>query len=404
MPDRRYKIIFVSPHGTDDPKAASGTAYFFSRALNNYIGDVQSCGALRSRYMDTKDLRGLFSPWTWLYLFNKAEEIFWRVLGRKHPWYQTPSVAKYLAKKIEKKLETGDFDLLIADKASVEIAFLKTDLPIVYFSDATFHAMLDYYPSHINLSPRSCRFGEMFEAKALQRADVFVPYSRWAAESAVRDYGVAPEKIRRINFHVRYLEEAQSEVVPERTLDVCKLLFVGVDWERKGGDIAVEAMKLLNQMGVPSRLLVCGCPVPEEYRADSRIEEIGFLDKTSPQGKKRYQELFDSSSFFILPTRAECLGLVFADALASGLPVLATDTGGIPDVVEDGETGFLLPLSAEGREYAEKIKNVWLNRALYKKFENKSRERFKERFSTEIWKREMNAVIEQALKPRMPAR
>ena len=69
---------------------------------------------------------------------------------------------------------------------------------------------------------------------------------------------------------------------------------------------------------------------------------------------------------------------MFCEASAFGLPLITTNTGGIPTIVEDGVNGYKLPLEATGREFAKKIIEVYSNTALYNKMRISSRNKFDE--------------------------
>lgn len=94
---------------------------------------------------------------------------------------------------------------------------------------------------------------------------------------------------------------------------------------------------------------------------------------------------FLTSHFFILPSRAECAALAFCDANAYGLPVMTTNTGGITSFVKDGHNGYTLSLSAGGKEFAEKIKEVINNPELYKTLVYNSRKEFEQRLNWDAW-------------------
>ena len=69
-------------------------------------------------------------------------------------------------------------------------------------------------------------------------------------------------------------------------------------------------------------------------------------------------EILLQTDFLVLPTRAECAGIVYSEAAAYGIPSITTNTGGIGDCVQDGVTGFTLPLSATITDYADLIVSI----------------------------------------------
>ena len=87
----------------------------------------------------------------------------------------------------------------------------------------------------------------------------------------------------------------------------------------------------------------------------------------------------------ILPTRSDCVPMVLAEANAFGLPVVTTQTGGIPSIVREGENGFMLPLSARGSDYAKVIAEIYLDDQRYAKLVTSSRAAFDARLNWDAW-------------------
>lgn len=123
------------------------------------------------------------------------------------------------------------------------------------------------------------------------------------------------------------------------------ILFVGIDWNRKGGPDLVEAFKLVLQAHPDARLTIVGCK-PEIDLPNCDI--VGRL----PLGEigKYYQR----ASVFCLPTTLEPFGIVFIEALSHKLPVVATNIGAIPDFVLEGENGYLVA-PRDVKRLAEKL-------------------------------------------------
>ncbi|MGW8266640.1 MAG: N-acetyl-alpha-D-glucosaminyl L-malate synthase BshA [Longimicrobiales bacterium] len=97
---------------------------------------------------------------------------------------------------------------------------------------------------------------------------------------------------------------------------------------------------------VPARLVMVG-DGPERPRALERAEELGVSDRVLFLGKHQsVDELLACADLFLLPSKNESFGLAALEALSCGTPVIASDTGGLPEVVTHGETGFLFPLGA----------------------------------------------------------
>ncbi|MFC1574578.1 N-acetyl-alpha-D-glucosaminyl L-malate synthase BshA [Gemmatimonadota bacterium] len=133
---------------------------------------------------------------------------------------------------------------------------------------------------------------------------------------------------------------------------------------------------------VPSRLVLVG-DGPERPRAVERAEELGVSQQVLFLGKHAsVDELLACADLFLLPSRNESFGLAALEALACGAPVIATDMGGIPELVRHGETGFLFPLGAV-EEMAEAGVKLLRDPQLWTRFSEAARADAVERFSSE---------------------
>ncbi|MBI3812200.1 MAG: glycosyltransferase family 4 protein [Nitrospirae bacterium] len=283
------------------------------------------------------------------------------------------------------KLIQERYDLVFAPGAATEIAFLDTDVPIIYLSDATFPLLHNYYPKFSNLLKTSIRDAYRIEELALKKAALILYPTEWAANSAVSDYHVDKAKIHVIPFGANFDKIPNREVVLKREKsDLCRLLFLGVDWERKGGDIAFETHLELEKLGIRSELIICGCIPPQEFLYE-RMTVIPFLDKNHPGQRQRLAELFLASDFLMLPTRNDCYGIVFCEASAFGLPIITTRTGGVPGVVTDGQNGYMLPLNARGVEYAKVISSIFHDDRHYSRLVRASRRIYEEKLNWDSW-------------------
>jgi glycosyltransferase involved in cell wall biosynthesis len=310
-------------------------------------------------------------------------------------------VLSYLYGRLFRKaiLNSG-CDIVFAPVASLEIAYLRSPVPLIYMSDATFRAIENYYEAFIRMHPLSRWEGNRLETNAIARADALIYSNDWAARSAVNDYGVNPEKIHVIPFG------ANMDAIPSRedlrtgsTDGKCRLLFVSREWKRKGGPIAYETLLALRQRGVDAELTVVGCD-PAISGAHPSLRVIPFLDKNIPEQKKFLADLYFDSDIFLLPTRAECSAIVFCEASAYGLPTVSTDTGGTATIIVEGVNGLLLPQEAGGEEYAELIARLWNDPVAFKKMRQTSRERYEAVLNWSAWAAGVRGVMDGLLTSR----
>ena len=132
--------------------------------------------------------------------------------------------------------------------------------------------------------------------------------------------------------------------MPGRLKTPWKIFFSGVDWQRKGGDRAVAIINELVKLGQPCELIVAGVVAPSYAvtAANFPIQSLGRLSLNQPGNRERLGNLLHDSTFLLVPSTAEALGLVYCEALGAGVPSLGTATGGVSDAVRDGITGLLI--------------------------------------------------------------
>jgi len=118
------------------------------------------------------------------------------------------------------------------------------------------------------------------------------------------------------------------------------ILFVGVQFERKGGDALLRAFANLRTRHPQARLIVIG-PKTFSYQADG-VEWWGYLRKEEPSEWKKLVEAYADADVFCLPTRYEPFGIAFVEAMMFGLPCVGTRTSAVPEIIQDGTTGFLV--------------------------------------------------------------
>jgi glycosyltransferase involved in cell wall biosynthesis len=173
-------------------------------------------------------------------------------------------------------------------------------------------------------------FKHRMNVLAFRSATQLFPWSNWARQSLMRDYGVDSEKIEVIPPGVdttTWRPAAKDSTGPLR------ILFVGGDLYRKGGHFLLQAFRSLAP-GSAELILVTKSQLPEE----PGVSVYNNLQPNSPE----LRQLFQSSDVFVLPTVAEAFGIAAIEAGAAGLAAIVTAVGGLTDIVVDGENGFLI--------------------------------------------------------------
>lgn len=275
------------------------------------------------------------------------------------------------------------------------LPYLPPQLPVIFYTDATHRLLVGYYWRK-ELTNKVIEHGERCEQAGIFRATLNLRSSRWAANSVVNDYGFPPERTYVLEFGANIDD---SDLTPNTATytsgETVNILFSGVEWKRKGGDVAVETVRLLNEWGIKARLVIAGIrKLPEPYEGLPYIDYVGFLDKNHPEEYRRYVQLWQETHLFLLPTRAECAGIVFCEASAYGVPIFTYDTGGTGDYVIDGVNGYKLPTTASAADFAACIKQHLNTTSLHTLHEGGLR-LYKEKLNWAAWGRRFREIMQE---------
>ncbi len=162
------------------------------------------------------------------------------------------------------------------------------------------------------------------------RAAGLVAWSHWAADSLVDDYGA--DRSRILVAHPGAPDGFFAIPRPETTATRPRILFVGGDFARKGGDVLLEAFAPL--AGKAELLLVTDTTLRAAW-------SVRRCPGVRP-GSRALHDAFASADIFCLPTRGDCTSVAIGEAMAAGLPVVTTRVGSNAETVRHNETGLLV--------------------------------------------------------------
>jgi len=291
------------------------------------------------------------------------------------PFVEPPVLRDY-ADQISRMLSNSKSDVVLCPENAIPIAYLESLQPIVLWTDAPLAASLNFYAWLSNLCSETEKSILAMEKSALDRCKLVIFLSDWAAQTAIETYKIDSAKIRVVpwgaNIECDRTDDDVNSIVESKVPSPCKLLFVGVEWFRKGGDTALEVVKELNKLGWNTELLVVGCQPIAIEPLPSFVKTIGFINKYTPEGINKMNRLFCESHFLIMPSRADISPHVLGEANSFGLPCIATKIGGIPTIVRDNLNGKTFPLNADISEYCTCITSLMTNYSEYKRLARSS--------------------------------
>jgi starch synthase len=240
------------------------------------------------------------------------------------------------------------------------------------------------------------------ERSAILDADAVIAVSTGTKEDILRAYPVDPEKIHVIYNGIdlqQYQRTPDISALVEHGVDpaIPYVLFVGRITRQKGVTHLVDAIRYL-----PSdvQVVLCaGAPDTPEIAAELQLKVakarafnpgVIWIDKML--GKQEAIQLYSHATVFCCPSVYEPFGIINLEAMACRAPVVASATGGIKEVVVDGETGYLVPFDQDpvtsfprdpdkfARDMAARLNDLLADPAKCKRFGEAGRKRAEEKF------------------------
>lgn len=374
----RLRLALITVDDPRDKRSWSGTNYFLYQTLEKYCSDV--------------DILGPYTPQPQKFFAQVFNELSLRLFGRRYDYRHSALFRRALGRYFTKRLQQKNYDAVIVSASTATAAGLKTDLPVFYINDRCIPGAIDYHKILQGLWGFSKRQSIETDRRAIERSKHTIFSSHWAADAARLHKGLDTSSIHVIPFGANIEVDPGTPAPLDFPAQPIKLLFAGVQWENKGGPVALRALEVLLEKGIAAELVVCGCTPPVTH---PQMRVLGFLNKNIPAEFNQLLHEFSTSHFFILPTKFEAYGLVFCESAAYGLPVLAPHTGGIPTIVKHGETGFLFPTNASGEAYAEKIVALLAQPEQWHEMRSNARRRYVDVLNWQSFAGEMNQLLRQ---------
>ncbi|KPV53053.1 hypothetical protein SE17_11875 [Kouleothrix aurantiaca] len=240
------------------------------------------------------------------------------------------------ALEMYRALRHAESDVIFTN-ASVRIFFFRTfrAIPTLIDLDATplqLDRMEAYSTGWRDPRPLAALKWQLFK-RTLDAAARVQAWSHWAKQSLIDDYDVPGEKIIVTPPGV-CLNFWQPNTTMRPNDKVLRVLFVGADFRRKGGNLLLEWFRQRQQPNCELHVVT-----REPVASGNGI----FVYTDMKPNSQRLLALYQQSDLFVLPSIGECFGIATIEAMAAGLPVIASDVGGTADIIQAGHNGYIVP-------------------------------------------------------------
>jgi len=248
------------------------------------------------------------------------------------------AVSRHVRAQVDELRRRQPLDALVVNTQSValELADLAQEMPVFVCLDATFTQLARsrwFAPNMLArlLQPVTLATLWRKERELFRAARALLPWSERAEFSLVEDCGVEPERIFRLPPSVIPPPRPRAA---RREHQLPQVLFVGGDFKRKGGPLLLECFH---------QHLTGACELHIVTESDVAPEEGVVVHRGVKAGSDAWRERWEQADLFVFPSTLETFGIVLVEALAFQVPVVASDVGAAPEVLDDGDAGWLLP-------------------------------------------------------------
>lgn len=296
-------------------------------------------------------------------------------------FWRTPYIFHQIKKLIQEHISPADYCFSFQMQSLFDGSI--GGLPHFVYTDHT-HLENRHYASRGNDMLYAHQWIEL-EKTIYENATLNFVRSSNVQRSMLLDYSCPAEKVKLVYAGSNAAVNTQKT----ENIDYANphILFIGFDWRRKGGPDLVEAFKLVLETHPHAHLTIVGA------RPELQIPNCEVVGPGRPEDLDQY---FQRASIFCMPTYREPFGIVFIEAMAAQLPIVATRVGAIPDFVEDGRNGWLVkPGDIQG--IADAFIKLIDDPVLARRFGQRSLEMIQERYSWDAVGKKFHEHICQTL-------
>lgn len=253
--------------------------------------------------------------------------------------------------------EGSDYDFYFGQTPWINC---ESKVPYGVYMDADFKTYLNIFSTPDKFTQKDIDRISKKEEQWLQRARHIFVGSEWAWQEMLKSYHLKDEQ--KVVVHTGGNIELPQEDSYEGGFN---LVFISLNFEKKGGFICVDAFSKVKEKFPEITLSIIGEKPPNHILDIEGVVYEGFLRKTNESELNRFKDILSKAFLLIHPTKMDTMGAVLIEAGYFGCPSIAPKSFGIPELVLDNETGYVIDLPFDHDSFAEKMELLIQNKSTY---------------------------------------
>ena len=295
------------------------------------------------------------------------------------------TISKNFSRQIENRIKDIDLDYLLTFDTSL-VAYLKTNIPIILWTDILYSDYYEHYYGEKNISPETLKNINKLERKTIKKCYKVFLSSLWSLAKAKNKYKKFNNKFHHLNFGPNLKDKIRIKTLyknlSKRPKKKINLITLSVEWRRKGLNKILKLNEIINQKGADCFLTVIG--LKKKKLKKKKVQFVGFINKNKINGEKFISDYLLKSHFHILFSISEAYGLALIEANSRGVPNIAFNTGGISQIVKNNINGKIFNQNEDLHNIANFIIKAFKNQKSYQKLALSSYSEYQKNYNYDI--------------------
>lgn len=309
--------------------------------------------------------------------------------GRRLVWTSSArSLARYAAAYEAARPADADVDAVLFFGVAEHLSIVPSK-PSCCYTDSALVPFLETYHAGRRYARGDLKRLARLEGDWMRRQALVFTSSEFARGAILDRYGLAPNRVLAVGIGAN-LAEDPAPPAPSAAPRAPTVLFVSTDFQRKGGPQVAEAVRLARARLPDLTLQVIG-DYPANAMAAPHIRALGWIDKETAAGRTAFARILQESALLLLLPQADLTPIAICEAAAHGLPTLSYAVGGIPEMIEDGRSGWLLPPGAGAARIADGLVTALKDESARAVCGREARRRYLDRWN---WTSVARAIVE----------